>query len=283
MTSVVKSSLRWTAALMLLSIAGTATVLIRAHRDEERKHYLGFTRMIATLVHPSLSISDYGEVQRLLALVPAEAGVVPAVLTREGDLLMADYSMRPLFGNVLADAGSPGPQGYEIFQAKIIDRKDLASTPEELGSVIALHANGLASFSWIEIGGLLAALAAALFGVGLLIQAKIRARYLKPIETLAARLEEESAIDAAQLPTELKQLSRAFLKLLDGSRIELKNRQEQEKKKALHHLAQQIAQDLKLPLSALESNTADPHTLEKAFRRLKDVDQQLLEKQLELQ
>lgn len=281
MISVVKSSLRWTAALLLFGVAGTSALLLQAHREEEKKHYLGFTQMLSILVRPSLSISDYGEVQRILALVPHEAGLIPAVLTKEGDLLMADYSLRPLFGNTLAENTNEAPSGYQIFQSKIVDREDLSTTPAELGTVIALHSTAISSFSWLEISTFAGVLFAALAGFGVVLRSQVRRRYHEPLEKLAARLERGLAIEQSELTPELRELSRAFLKQLDGSRIELKTRQEQEKRKALQVLAQQIAQDLKLSLSALEAD-AGPDSVEKARRRLQAVDQHLHEKQLEL-
>jgi signal transduction histidine kinase len=263
-------------AVLVFFLALVASVVISfvSVKQEAAKNIELTHKSIARQIVPALKIANYAEVERILALA-AQDSVVFAVVSLEGDLILADYQQRLLFESFLAairsgDAGeclqkTTNEGGYQ-FCTVLRDEDNLMETAP-VGHLLSV-ANGLeAGFSLPVFLLAMTIISIFILSSTVWLRTQFNRVVIKPIEDLSNAVLSDGQIELAAhrvLPQEISKIKERYDSLIRSEKESIYRQQETERYKALHDLARQVAHDIRAPLGALEM----------ALRGLSELDQE---------
>lgn len=140
-------------SVLCLTIGITTWIASQTQLREQAAHFQSLNELIAELVRPSVAISEFGETQRLLGLVAERQGVIPAVITNEGDLLLSDYTQQSLFEPIgslrsmelgcarlkSVTVRSSSGKTLQVVCTQLLSLKEIGQPGKHLGEVVALY------------------------------------------------------------------------------------------------------------------------------------------------
>ncbi len=274
-------------------------------RRNEATYYTGLSQVLSDLVKHSLELSDYSDTQRMLSLISRERGVVPAILTDDGDLLLGDYGRAALFEPLgLTKLSHPTcadvtaqtlTGGRKLFCSEIEGVKSgLSGGKDRIGLSLVLLDGGSGAFSIKQFAWILSALLLGLLALAWSARSYFTSLFVVPLEDLRAWVLDRKAKPLAPLTVsgnrgrlrEIDDLKSAFEELFEAVQLEAARRQESERQLALQDLARQVAHDIRSPLAALDSVMRDLSDLSEdrrsiirsAVSRIRDIANDLIEK-----
>lgn len=283
--------------IMLSSISGLVVVLVSAFlisyfnaRSDRQKQQSLIHRTIGEFILPSLRVSDYAEVRKVLGTL-TRGNELTGIITREGDVLLSDYGQLPELKH-LADLPL-GEVNCATINKRLVGQLragTLASCTEigdggtardikPLAIIVTLNSDRFYSF----IPSLFLPLLLIGFVAIALIFFSFRwvfaKRVVKPFENLVEHLRRQTNsplvhVDGPEqsetAPKEFIELESGFNSLVTAAQREHEQAKNLEKSNALYELSRQVAHDIRSPLAALnvEINEAQDSIPEGSRRRL---------------
>ena len=276
-------------------------------RSESQRQNIAH-KTLHELIRSSMQISDYMEIQRVLGLV-TQGNEVFGVVSASGNLVLSDYSYRPLFESIAGHGVGFNCRNIEVTdkqhnrwsvhctsladgQAGIvlndstIPVDSLVSLKKENGSLLAVH----------DFVVICLVLAFALLIAILFLRQKILNAVLNPLEALVGSigdLTERSDVlgDVLLAPnesetSEMSKLREAFNGLLTQLQCQFAQLRESDRTIALAQLAEQVSHDIRSPVAALNMVVAQLPKIEEekrilvraAVQRITDIANSLLNK-----
>lgn len=284
------------------SFAGVWGLAVRARDRDEASHFSGLAQVLAELVRHPLEISDYSDAQRMLSFISHEPGIIPAILTEEGDVLLGDYGQSESSGlsklrlrsklSCLEAAALQG-ESHRMFCSEIFGiRGGISTTRERLGLSLVMVGSRSRLFPFRELFLIFGIMLATLVILSWAIRSYFTTSIVEPLERLRAwvaakktdPLAPSSGIERRFSVMELDDLRTAFEDLSEAVRRESNRRQTIERELARQDLARQVAHDIRSPLAALEVVSGDVSQLPEdkriliraAVGRIRDIANSLL-------
>ena len=283
--------------ILVSSISGLVVVLIaaflisyfNARNDRQRQQAL-IHKTIGELILPSLRVSDYAEVRKVLGTL-TRGNEITTILTREGDVLLSDYGQLAEFGMLTGldtasvNCGVVNQRLKGRLQAGVlascseIGDTGLARETKPLAVIVTLNNDRFYNF----IPSLfLPLLLIGLFAIAIIFlsfRLVFAKRVVKPFENLVEHLRRqtesplvhvEGPKQSALAPKEFLELEEGFNSLVEAAQREHEKHKAMEKSTALYDLSRQVAHDIRSPLAALnvEINEAQDSIPEGSRRRL---------------
>ncbi len=275
---------------------------------EEMQSTLLLHSTVEEIVRPSLRISDYAEVRRILERISAKSTVF-AVIIPPQDIIVGDYQLTKKFQIALQELGMANCLSSQTPMIKHLSPEEtiacnhlssgkLSETPvaqllTEQAILVTLFKSSAPSKNIAFLVMLLATVSVVALMVAFLMSKLLIKNLISPIKSLSAALEGNSLahvrvnlnkLDTNDLPKEIHAVLVSYQHLLDQLEHEMSKREHLTGEAAKAELARQIAHDIRSPLAALEmaSRTADglPEDsrlmIRHASSRIKDIANTLL-------
>jgi len=272
-------------------------------QEKQKNNLQKIHKMLSQLIVPSLFISDFSEVRRLLYMASGEEETF-LVIDREGTVVMPDYS-KNIFSDfvyksvkLIKDCENEGSINKDISGKKyliycsILKNNDVVSPGRKVGILLSFTNYKLFSFSPI-IFYFIAVIIIFFMALIFLFRRMLYRKLLKPLVTLKDSISTISMegiltsshiVEIKDAPMELVEIKEAFKRLLLNLQEEYGKRIKAERAKALLDLAAQVAHDIRSPLAAintaLQNMASIPEKIrvmiKNAVRRINDISNNLL-------
>lgn len=256
--------------------------------------------MLAQLIVPSLSISDFSEVRHLLFMssTPTETYLVVnddniIIMPDYADNVLAEYAIKAKgdCAHISAVHARIGKAGYLVSCSEL--KADISNSDQsDLGALVSFSQDQDFAFSPM-VGAVIGALFLFYLLLIFLFRRALYRNVIRPLIFLKDQIRSvsvdkdvvsEPAYEIQDAPEELLQISDAFKRLLLKLREEYKWRIEVEKSNALIDLAAGVAHDIRSPLVALDVLIRDIKNIPEGQRvvirhaanRIKDIANNLL-------
>lgn len=249
----------WITGLVLsgVSVAMALGVARLAEEFEGARTEQVIHHTLSGMLAPALNISDYAEVHRVLQLSTREDYRI-AAYTKAGDLLLSDYTLRPLLEirdrPTDCNSGLPAkPTGWKS-----------ACTEFSWGTLRSLYKKTPLPLSSERVALLVTLMLGVLGGTLAFLRHFLDRSMLSPMESLAAsigRAQDDSGASSLTVPApeeggepeEIGSLRNKFNALLARVQRQLVAERESSRTRAIAEQARQVAHDVASPLGALES------------------------------
>lgn len=258
---------------LLVAFLASAYISIENVRVYNLRGQNSSSEILAELIKPALKISDYLEVQRLLGLVSNKSSVY-SVITGQGDVLLQDYTQRFLINN-LGTINNPqlclnfsghtkfiNGKSWTIYCSIIENIKNNTKKIEKPDLLLSFIEVPTLQISFLDFFKLLILLMGTLIFSIIFIRIFIAKKLIGPIEELLQSIKHREVLVPKQnipeivfkniAPKEIDDLRISFNQLINVIQKNYLDRQEIKSNHVRALMAQQVAHDIRSPLSALD-------------------------------
>lgn len=293
-----------TTLVMLIATFSVGIYFNKYEEEEKQKNNIQKIHgVLSQLIIPSLVISDFSEVRRLLYMASGDEETF-LVVDNEGTIIMPDYGKNN-FSNFISNTSSLindckkaetvnkyiNGKKY-IIHCSTLKNNDELSLGKDVGFLLSFT-----NHKWITVSPIIFYFAGILVVFFLLLiflfRKMLHYKLLQPLVTLkdsiltvsmSGILSNPHIVEIKNAPMELIEIKEAFERLLLNLQDEYGKRIEAERAQALIDLAAQVAHDIRSPLAAINTAISSIASIpeerrvmiKNAVRRINDIANNLL-------